>query len=380
MTDDKNKDIVEEVFSRSMNVDDRVSALFACFEHPRQVSLEKGQKSPSDLKGSPAGKDIDSSDNKPFQSAKGAGHESLPERTIKNKDLVRQVGTFVAAGLVVSVLIFFVGSYLRQRGINSKKMMQEKQYVNRSQIVSPLENQPLLDVQPESVSAKINKNSMSMALDWQHVIDWSSLLDEISATIPKSAQLSVIESGDGSEMFLEGEALTADAVYNFVDALSANRQIKSAELTKTGIGTGESQDMLTFSINCHLVSDTRMPGTVDGDYNNSGLDRSRLFTPKEAEKFFGSIQPDSEHTDCTVKSLLVSPKDAVFEDEKTNGRITKKHAVLTLQGGYQNISKAVGKLQHRSQAVWFDSISIKQGSATGRLECSIGISVYVAGE
>jgi hypothetical protein len=256
--------------------------------------------------------------------------------------------------------------------------MPQEQYVNHSEIVSLAEKQPVLNVQPEPVPEKINKNSMSMALDWQHVIDWSSLLDEISATIPKTVQLSVIESGDGSEMFLEGEALSTDAVYNFVDALSTNRQVKSAELAKTGIGKGKSQDMLTFSISCSLVSDTKMPGSVDGDYNNSGLDRSRLFTPKEAEKFFGSIQPVSEHTGCTVKSLLVSPKDALFEDEETNGRITKKHAVLTLQGGYKNILKAVEKLQDHSQGVWFDSVSIKRGSGTGQLECSMGISVYVA--
>ena len=378
MTGDKNKDIVEEVFSRSMKLDDRVSALFACFELPQQASLEKRQKSTSDLKMSPAANDTDSSDNKPFQSATGATHESLPERTIKNKELIHQVKTFVAAGLVVFVLLFFVGSYLKQHGNDSTKTMQEKPYVNRSEIVSPLETEPLLNIPPESVPEKINKNSMSMALDWQPVIDWSSLLNEISATIPKTVQLSVIESGDGSEMFLEGEALSADAVYGFVDALSTNRQVKSAELAKTGIGKGKSQDMLTFSISCSLVSDTKMPGSVDGDYINSGLDRSRLFTPKEAEKFFGSIQPVSEHTGCTVKSLLVSPKDALFKDEKTNGLITKKHAALTLMGGYQNIMKAVENLQDHSQGVWFDSVSIKQDSETGRLECSMGISVYVA--
>ena len=376
MTGDKNKDIVEEVFSRSMKVDDRVSALFACFKLPPQVSLEKGQRSPSDLKGSPAEKDIDSSGNKLFQSAKGAGHKSLPERTIKNKDSTRRVRTVVVAGFAVLVLAFFVGGYLVQQGTASTKTMPQEQYVNRSEIVSMAEKQPVPNVQPEPVPAEIDKNLKTV--DWQQVIDWSRLLDEISATIPKTVQLSVIESGDGSEMFLEGEALTTDAVYNFVDALSTNRQVKSAELTKTGIGTGELQDMLTFSISCSLVSDTKMPGSVDGDYNNSGLDSSRLFTPKEAEKFFDSIQPDSEHTDCTVKSLLVSPKDAVFEDEKTNGRITKKHAILTLQGGYQDILKAVEKLQNRSQGVWFDSVSIKQGSGTGRLECSMGISVYVA--
>ncbi len=378
MTGDKNKNIVEEVFSRSMNVDDRISALFACFEHPPQDSLEEGQKSPSDLKESPAAKDTGSSDNKPFQSAKGARHESLPERTIKNKDSTRRVRTVVVAGFAVLVLAFFVGGYLVRQGTASTKTMPQEQYVNRSEIISPLETEPLLNVPPEPVPEKINKNSMSMALDWQHFIDWSSLLDEISVTIPKTVQLSVIESGDGSEMFLEGEALSTDAVYDFVDALGTNRQVESAELTKTGIGKGESQDMLTFSINCSLVSGTKTPGSVDGDYDNSGLDRSRLFTPKEAETFFDSIEPVLEDTGCMVKSLLISPKDAVFEDEKANGRITKRHAAITLQSGYQNISKVVEKLQNRSQGVWLDSFSIKQGSGTGRLECSMGISVYVA--
>ena len=39
----KNKDIVEEVFSRSMKADDRVSALFAQRTPTRQVSLEKDE-------------------------------------------------------------------------------------------------------------------------------------------------------------------------------------------------------------------------------------------------------------------------------------------------------------------------------------------------
>ena len=232
----------------------------------------------------------------------------------------------------------------------------------------------------QSVPARINENSMSMsmALDWAPVIDWSSLLDEISATIPKTVQLNVIESGDGSEMLLKGEALSTDAVNNFVDALGANRQVKSAELTKTGIGEGQSQDMLAFSIGCCLVSDTKMAGSVDGDRKNSSLDRSCLFTPMETEEFFGGIQPVSEHAGCTMKSLLISPKDAVFEDEETNGRITREHAALTILGGYQDIVKAIEKLQNRSQGVWFDSVNIKQVSGTGQLECSMGISVYVA--
>lgn len=378
MADDKHKDIVEEVFSKSKKADDRVSALFARLKHPPQVSLEKGQMCPSDLKDSPSAKDIGSSGNKLLQSAKNAKYEFGSKRTIKNKKLLRQVRTVVVAGLVavVFVLAFLVGSYLGQHGNDSTKLMQEKQYVNRTQIVGPLEKQPLLNGQPESVSAKIIKNSTP--LDRQHIINWGRLLGQISATIPKAVQLGVLESGDGSQIFLEGRALSADALHDFVDALSTNRQVKSAELTQTRIGKWNSQDLLKFSISCCLVSDTKTPGSIDSDYNNSGFDRSELFTTTEAEKFFANTLPVSKQAGCTVKSLLLSPKDTVFEDKKTNGRITKKHAVLTLLGGYQNILKAVEKLQNRSQGVWFDSVSIQEGSGTGPLECSIDISVYVA--
>ena len=377
MADGKNKDIVEEVFGRSKKADDRISALFACVKKPPQVSLDKGEESSSGSKESPAAKDVDTSGNKLFQSAKGTRYEFLSKRTIKYKELIHQVRKVVAAGLVVFLLVLLMGSNLRQHENDSIKTMQEKQYVDLSEIERLSEKQPLLNVHPENVSGKINKNSTT--LDWQNVINWGCLLNEISATIPKTVQLSVLKSDNGPEMFLEGRALSADAVYNFVDALSTNSQVKSAELVKTGIGKLESQDLLTFSINCCLVSDTKMLGSVDGDYKNSGFDRIRLFTPKEAEKFLSRVRSVSEHSGCMVKSLLVSPKDAVFEDEKTNGRIIRKYAVLILLGGYQNILKAVEKLQNSSQGIWFDSVGIKQGSETGVLECSMGISVYVAG-
>jgi hypothetical protein len=252
--------------------------------------------------------------------------------------------------------------------------MQETQSVNSSEPVSP-PKQPLLDVQPGSATAEFIQNSAP--LDWQHVINWGRLLGQISATIPKTVQLSVLETGDGSQMFLEGRALSADALHDFVDALSTNSQIKSAELSQTRIGKWNSQELLKFSISCSLVSDTKTPPGTDGDYNNSGLDPDRLFTPAEAEKFFASAQPICKQAGCKVRSLLPSPKDEVFED-KTNGRITKKHAVLTILGGYQNILKAAEKLQNRPQGVWFDSVSIQENTGIGTLECSMDISVYVA--
>ena len=378
MADSKYKDIVEEVFSKSTKTDGRVSAIFAHLQNLPQVSPEKEQMSFRESKDSNTAKDTGSSVNKPFQAGKNASYGSFSKRTIKNKEPVHRTRKVAVAGLIglAFALAFLSGGYIRQQEIDPTKTRKEKQYVNRSQIAGPVKNQSLPNIQPDSVQAKIIQNSMP--LDLQDVINWSRLLDQISATIPKTVQLSVLESGDGTQMFLEGRALSADALYDFVDALGTNSQVKSAELTQTRIGKWNLQKLLKFSISCSLVPDTKTPGSGDGDYNNSGFERGKLFTPAEAEEFFDNTQSITEQTGCKVEALLLSPKDAVFEDEKTYFRIVKKHAVLTLLGGYQNILKAFEKLQNRPQHVWFDSVSIQEQSGTGRLECSTGISVYVA--
>jgi hypothetical protein len=358
VTDDKYKDIVKEVFSKSTKADDRTSSLFTRLEHSPQVPLENGQTNPPDSNESPA--------------AKEANLQFAPERTIKNKKSIHPAGIVVVVAILVPA--FLVGGYLKQPGNVSAKISQLTPSVNSSETVSP-PKQPLVDVLPESVSAKLIQNSTP--LDWQHVINWGRLLGQISATIPKTVQLSVLETGDGSQMFLEGRALSADALHDFVDALSTNSQIKSAELTQTRIGNWNSQELLKFSISCSLVSLKKTPPGTDADYNNSGLDPDRLFTPAEAVKFFGSVRTVSEQAGCKARSLLLSPNDEVFED-KINGRITKKHAALTILGGYQNILKAVEKLQNRPQLIRLDSVSIQENTAMEALECSMGISVYVA--
>ncbi len=258
MIDGENKDIVEEVFSRSKEADDRFSAPFAHLKGPAQVSVALEEASPCDLKESPAAKDTDSSDNELFQSANNTNYAFLSKKTIKNKKMSTEKNDIaILAASIVFISVSIMGGYLRQHGNDSTIMMQEKQYVSRSETVSPLEKQPLPNVQPESVPGKINKNST--ALDRQHVINQNRLLDEIGAAIPEAVQLSVLEKGDGSQLFLEGRAFSADALYDFVDALNANRQVKLAEFNQIRVGKWNSQDVLIFSISCSLVSDTKTP-------------------------------------------------------------------------------------------------------------------------
>lgn len=352
MSDGKDKDIVEEVFSRSKEGDDRVSALFSHLKSPEQVSVDKEAAGVREPKESPEVKDADASRDKVFQSANKTKYEFLAKGTVKSKKRIHRNMAVAGGGVVLLVLVFIAGSYLVGHGNDPVKTMQEKPSVNQSETAGV-----------SGKDAVVNKNVP--ALDRQEVINWSRLLGEISAVIPKTIQLSVLESGDSSELVLQGKSLSTEAVYSFVEALKTNGQIKSAELTETGIEKWKSQDLLTFSISCGLVSEAA--GGVDGD---------RFFTATAAGDFFESMPLISEQTGCVVKSLLVSPKDAVFEDKQTRGLVTRKHAVLTIAGGYQNILKAVEKLQNRSQGVWFDSISIKQGSKTEGLKCIMGISVY----
>lgn len=351
MNDDTSKDIVEEVFSRSMKEDDRVSALFANHKNPPEVIVEKEDNG---FSGS-------------GESAKGANQES--KNTTTKRDSGNRVRIFLIAGLAVVVFGFFAGGYILEWTTASTKTIRQVRPVSRPDTGSTLAEQPVENVESEPVVAEVETNFP--AVEWEPVISWSGLLNEISATMPRTVQICVIESGDGSEMLLEGRALSSDAVRSFVDSLGGNRQIGSAELTSTGIGELGSEGLLTFSISCRLVSEAKTAGSVDGD-------GSSLFSSVEAEEFFGNIEPVLEDTGCEMKSFLVSLEDGGFGDEKTDGHIVKRHAVLMLAGGYQNILKAVEKLQDRCQGVWFDSVSIKEGIGTGGLECSIGISIYAA--
>ena len=353
MTDDKKKDIVTEVFGKSEKADDRVSALFTCLGGPGQFSLQAEEKRPSKAMG-------------PSQLAAGARNDS------PNGKLSRQAGTVAAVGLIAFALLFLAGRYLRQYGNAATQIVPEEQHVSHSETVSPSEKQPSSNVQHEPVStqrepASAGTSKASSLSHSQQTINWGRLLDDVRAAIPESVQLSVLESDNGSEMFLEGKAISTHAVHDFVQGLSTNKQIKSAGLARTSIEKLNSQNLLTFSINCDLVSEIKTPGGADSSGDTSGLDKSKLLTPKEAEEFFADIKPVSRQTGCIVKSLLISPNDALFEDTRTETRIRKEHAILTLLGSYQNILKAVEKLQDHSQGVRFDSVSIKQGRQTGRI-------------
>ncbi len=336
-TDDTSKDIVEEVFSRMTNVDDRESALFSGGQEPL-----------------PEADDTD-----------GSGFVPPVECVDRAKGSHYKVVTIATAVLILSGLSFFAGRYFLQDSDASTETIPEQQYAKHRETVSQPQTNIVADLEAEVIEAEpaveIASEGIS-GLDIEPVINWGYLLSDISARIPTEMHLSVIESVDGSEMVLEGAALAADSISNFVDSLKGNGQIRSVELDGAGIEQADPQGLLTFSIRCSLAPDTEMAGDVD------------ILGLQEAEEFFASIETVCQNSRCQVRSFVMLPEDAVIE----NSGVTSKGAAVTLVGGYRDILKVVRQLQADRQGVWFDSVVIENVSGGGELECRLGISVYVS--
>lgn len=352
MTDDKNKDIVEEVFGKPTKSDEKVSALFMHLKEPEHTTPQPSQKTTPDF----------------TQSPKSSPPKTTSIKSIDNTKSNRRLKAIVTVGFAILVPALLTGGYFAQHGKASTKI------IAQTQTIAPTPPQPLPKTQPEPVPQQIENNLPT--LNWPQVINWHRLLDDISTTMPKTVQLNVFESKDASDMLIAGKALSLIAIRDFVDALTTNTQIESAQLTDTSTTTLNSEDLFIFSINCNLASQTETQDTLDSDQSNSDLDTHRLFTTTQADEFLISIQTASEQTGCMVKSFLISPDDTTFNDEKTNTNVNRKHATLTFLGGYKNILNTIENLQNHPQTVWLDSITIAQADQTSQLQCTTKIAIY----
>lgn len=361
-TDRKSKDIVEEVFSRIMNVDERESALFNLGRVP---SLDRAD-GPSELENSSASEETGNSPSVPPQTVKAV--EDVNRSKVNNLGPRHKAVMIATVVLILSGLSFFSGRYFLQDGNASTKIISEQQYANRSEVVRQQHTIVVADseaevVEPETAGKMASEETADM--DLKPTINWGHLLSDISAKIPTEMHLSIIESTDGSEMVLEGAALESDSIYNFVRSLNTNGQIRLAELDGAGIEQADSHGLLTFSIRCFLAPNTEMTGSAD------------IFGLQEAKEFFAGIETVCQSSNCQVRSLVISPKDATIEDGKISSRITKKEATVMLTGGYRDILKVIRQLQADRQGIWFDYVIIENVSGDGKLECRLDISIYV---
>lgn len=115
-------------------------------------------------------------------------------------------------------------------------------------------------------------------------------------------------------------------------------------------------------------------------YQQLTASRSIMFTPDEAEVFFGDLQTIAEETGCTVHALnLVGNKPSSRDKRKPEDTsdITANSATLTVSGRYNSIFALVEKLQNHAKKVWLDSFDMKVVDfSSGRIECNMTITIY----
>jgi len=115
-----------------------------------------------------------------------------------------------------------------------------------------LDEQGLLNKQIANLSKNLNR--MSVILSTGSFLRWAQILNDISLATPKTVRITKLSSEDNSKMLLEGQALSHEAIYLFVDMLNACRYVKSASL----IGTkkdSKTAGCVNYSISCSLSNE-----------------------------------------------------------------------------------------------------------------------------
>ena len=99
-----------------------------------------------------------------------------------------------------------------------------------------------------------------------------------------------------------------------------------------------------------------------------------LFTPDQAREFFSDIEVISEETGCSVKGINFV--DHAQKSEHRDLGIRLRSAELNVMGLYTDIAKLIGRLQTRSQKVWFDSVELQSiDYSSDKVGCSLTVTI-----
>jgi hypothetical protein len=154
------------------------------------------------------------------------------------------------AALIIFLLILHVGFLIAKGNKVGTHIEQDKQTQVERNIPELLNEQALLQKQITEVSQKLDvtQDALSSCLP----LNWGQVLSDIRQATPKTVRLTGLRSSDNSVMLLDGQALSYGAVYLFVDALGACKNIESASLIGTEQYQG-SEALVRYSIRCLLI-------------------------------------------------------------------------------------------------------------------------------
>ena len=107
--------------------------------------------------------------------------------------------------------------------------------------------------------------------------------------------------------------------------------------------------------------------------------RAGLFTPEQAQDFFGGIDDLCRKSGCTVTAIhFDSDRDPRTAGAPKPAMVQTRRAGLTASGGYPQIVALLHDLQARPQRVVIDSCRIELSDArSGRVKCDVTMIIWV---
>lgn len=135
---------------------------------------------------------------------------------------------------------------------------------------------------------------------------------------------------------------------------------------------------------CSLVAHTERSASVDSALraartrldtlaSQHALLSERVFSPAQADEFFGALEAFCMETDCIMGAV-----NAVDNRRERGFAIEAKTVAMSLQGAYGNVIRLIEKLQARPQRVVLESLRMAAARTDAtRVECTLVITIYV---
>ena len=171
--------------------------------------------------------------------------ESAEVRVVKKQ-------MFITTSIIAALPLFMVlaGTGLSLRANNVKQDIDQKKQADLSQeTYSLLEEQELLDRQIKQLSEI--PAQLSSILGSRLTIDWAAILDDVKKLTPTTVRIISLYSKDTSGMYLQGMAISYEAIHLFVKMLNDSDYISSATLTET-TKEDEADGFIMYTIDCVL--------------------------------------------------------------------------------------------------------------------------------
>ncbi len=177
----------------------------------------------------------------------------LPTEAAEIKTMKVDAAIAMNAAAIITLLIILGIGALSFKINKTRAQFNAMDYSKMSQAVNQLrQEQSQLEAKIESFKARRDyaRNIFAGTVEY----DWSSLLNQVGAAIPAMVSIREMENDSGGMLRIEGEAISYEAIHQFVKKLQTLNCFESASLVEAQKETPDSY-LVFYEIECVLALD-----------------------------------------------------------------------------------------------------------------------------